>query len=278
MDYSEDANKFFLNEQNKKMKKELEEKFSANFYESESELDPEIENQFLKNVEEYERLHENAVYVKVSEYIGNPTFKSIDEIPSFNIADEIEKVLDIYSAHQINIDVLEENDVNDRDYYIFLTEELPGEEIENINMTDWTYNYIYEEFHPNCKLDSKDAVNSVLIELFLEENSKRYYTYLADQGLFINDLKPSREDFYDAFRTLLDYNGKVIDHILEYRDICIEDTIEVTTTLNTKHKLAQCIEIFDKKWDIRFYLRRSEFGGCELFGARIEELFNELNG
>ncbi|NCS88184.1 MAG: hypothetical protein AUK34_13305 [Ignavibacteria bacterium CG2_30_36_16] len=270
MDYTEDAKKFFLNEQNKKKKKELEEKYGADFYESESGVDPEIENHFLNNVEQYENLSENAVSIKVSEYIGSPIFKSIDEISPGNIAAEIENVLNIYFDHQINIDIIEKSDVSDRDYYIFLTEELPQNEIENIKIPGWTCNYIYEEFHPNDKLDSKDAIDSVLTELFLEANEKYYYTYLADHALFINDLKPLRENFYNTFNMLLNKSGKVVNHTVSYENFDVRDTIEVTATLNTKHEQKK-ETVVDKKWDVRFYLHRCEYGGCELFGVRIEE-------
>ncbi|MCF8243316.1 MAG: hypothetical protein K9J16_18215 [Melioribacteraceae bacterium] len=271
MDYSEDANKFFLNEENKKKKKKLEDKYDAVFSESEEGIDPEIENQFLKNIEQFEKLHENSQYVKVAEYLGNPSFKKIDDIPGENIVSEIENVLDVYAQHQVNIDILEEDDVSDRDFYIFLTEELPGKEIENIKMPGWTYNFIYEEFHPNLKLDSKNAIDDMFIDLFRREKKDRFYTYIKKSNLFIDDRKFTVEQFYDTLQNLFNEKGNVTEHKIDYLNFELGETIKTKITIHTKHLRQEGDggSIVNESRNVLIYLKESEYGGCDIIGIEI---------
>ncbi|MDA3862122.1 MAG: hypothetical protein PF445_12950, partial [Melioribacteraceae bacterium] len=55
MNLSEDANNFFLNEQNKKRKKEMEDKYDASFHKpDDSDLSPTLENEFLNYIQQFE--------------------------------------------------------------------------------------------------------------------------------------------------------------------------------------------------------------------------------
>jgi len=185
---------FYLNEQNKKKKKELEEKFNGEFYKlDDSELPPDIENQFLNNVFEFEKQHENAEFVKLIDFIGSPKFKNLDELSEENLSVEIDAVLDLYQKNGININIIEEEDVADKDYYVFLTKELPNEEVEDMKLPGWTINFIYEEFHPSDKLDAKDAVEDVLLDA-VYQNSKDGPTYLSKNNLFDSEGKPISMD------------------------------------------------------------------------------------
>ena len=58
--YSEDIEKFFLSHQNKKKEKELKEKYGMTQMCVNEDAPPEIVNEFLKNVEEYEAAFEHA--------------------------------------------------------------------------------------------------------------------------------------------------------------------------------------------------------------------------
>ena len=128
MDYSEDAQSFYLNEQNRMKRKKLEEKYGGKFHEpGDSNLPPEIENQFLNNIELFEAQFKDAKLVKVIDLIGNQIFKSIDELSSDEIAVAIEEVLDIYAQYNIHIDILEKEEVSNSDFYIFLTENLASD-------------------------------------------------------------------------------------------------------------------------------------------------------
>jgi aspartokinase len=147
MDYSDDAQSFYLNEQNKKKRKELKDKYGGEFHKlNDSNLPLEIENQFLNNIEQFEAQFKDSKLVKVIDIIDNQKFKSVNELSDNEIAGAIQEVLNIYAEHSINIDIIEKQDVTDRDFYIFLTERLPNEETDDINLPGWTNNFIYEDF------------------------------------------------------------------------------------------------------------------------------------
>ena len=74
-----------LRERNKQKRKELNEKYRANFSDGEGDIPPGVEAQWLKNVEEYERQHRNSSIIKVREYCGDLRFKAVNELPSGDV-------------------------------------------------------------------------------------------------------------------------------------------------------------------------------------------------
>lgn len=52
----------------------------AFFMQSNNDLTPEIENQFLKNMMAFEENHQNAEYTTVYEKIGKPEYKPVTEL------------------------------------------------------------------------------------------------------------------------------------------------------------------------------------------------------
>lgn len=123
-DYSEDSKNFYINEQNKKKQKELEEKYGMTTFDGNSEAHPEVMNNFLNYVQQFEEQWEKAERKKIRDVLGNPLFRRIEEIDPEEIEGEIEIVLNKYAEHKYNIGIIEKDDVNSEDFYIFLTEEL----------------------------------------------------------------------------------------------------------------------------------------------------------
>lgn len=115
------------------------------------EVPPEIEAQFLKNIEEFENFYDNAKLVSIYQYIGKPAYRRTVELDPQNVKTELERILELLFSKNIVVDVLEEYEPSV--IYNFITEELFFEKIRNISLPGYTVNFIYEEFHPNHKAD-----------------------------------------------------------------------------------------------------------------------------
>src|SRR3990172_2830920 len=81
---------------NQAKKRELAQKYGARFSEN-SEIPPEVESQWLDNIEEYERQFEDARRGKVREFRGGPMFKPFEEIQPEQVESELDKVLEFLS-------------------------------------------------------------------------------------------------------------------------------------------------------------------------------------
>ena len=63
---------------NNQKKTEISEKYNASFIsESEESLPPDIEAEWLKQIEEFEQQYENAKEIPLLEFIGSPIIKRI---------------------------------------------------------------------------------------------------------------------------------------------------------------------------------------------------------
>lgn len=281
MDFSEDAYNFYLNEQNKKKRKELEEKYGADYHKVDENAPPEIESQFLNYVKQFEEQWENAETKKVIEILGNPSFKKLEEIKPEELSDEIDKVLEIYSQYQINVDVLDE--VTQEDFYLFLTEELPQHETTSIQIEGMTTNYIYEEFHPSNKLDAKQSIEDFLLGI-LSNNKKDFLTtWISKEKLMDSDgTSISIDDFIAKSRSL--FSGLPSDiKKPENREINFIDfnfgeknLVDVDLILRYKMKHSargtkRSSNINEKLFRFRFELERSEYGGFEIVRYELKK-------
>ena len=139
---------------NELKKKEIEEKYGASFSQS-GNLPPAIEGQWLESIEQFEQQYSKHETISVWEYIGKPEFKKIDKLAPEKISSELEKLSFIMNKNNIMLDTLRE--VDEKELYRFITEELFHHEIDNIHIEGMTTNFIYEEFYPNAEYDIEQA-------------------------------------------------------------------------------------------------------------------------
>ena len=124
----------------------------AFFMQSNESMPPEIENQFLKNIIAFEDAHANAELTTVYESIGKPAYKSAEELDAAAITTELKRITAIMEEHGIGLDITE-GPYDDIIIYKFITEELFPHEIDKVPVFGGTWNFIYEEFHPNDKAE-----------------------------------------------------------------------------------------------------------------------------
>ena len=195
----------------------------AFFMESNKDLPPEIENQFLKNMIAFEDAHANAEYTTVYESIGKPDYKAADELNVAQITAELQRITAIMDEHHIVLDFCD-GPYADEVIYKFITEELFAHEIEKTPVFGMGWNFIYEEFHPNDKADIEKNTHQFLQHWFTrdfnEYSSELGYEFMLADGRrlkrdeLMNKLKP----FFEAFTAFKDDGYNIDDIKFELQD------------------------------------------------------------
>lgn len=266
MSFSEDMNNFFLNEENKKIKKELEDKYGAITGKADGNLRPEIENEFLRNIKEFETAWETSEEIEIIKYLGNPVFRKIEEVLPDELPEEINKVLDIYAENQIFIDVLGE--VENKDYYIFLTEELTEHKIENMRIEGMSINFIYEEFHPNKKLDAQRCIEDFLLGICRDRKKSEMY-FFADNELSFNGSLKTQDEFVKEFIALFEKFDKSVELTFDFRKFVFGDINTVILNLIVMYKTVNDLEKVLGNYDFIFELMPNEFVGFLIRGCEV---------
>ena len=189
----------------------------AFFMDSNADLPPEIENQFLKNMMAFEDAHATAEYTTVYERIGKPDYKPAEDLNAAEITGELKRITDVMAGHHIALDICD-GPYDDEVIYKFITEELFAHEIEKAAVAGMGCNFIYEEFHPNDKADIEKNTHEFLQHWFTgdfnEYSSELGYEFILadgrrlDRPAFMEKIKP----FFDSFTEFKD-DGYNIDEI-----------------------------------------------------------------
>ncbi|HEX6193517.1 MAG TPA: hypothetical protein VFZ42_14185 [Chitinophagaceae bacterium] len=169
-----------------KMKLMLER--GANFasIDDEKELPPEVENEFLKHIEEFERQWDAHKRIKVFDKIQRPTHF----LPSASIPDDqVEKSWEELSAymreHGVHLDACSPN-VSKRELYRFATEELFEYEMDDINMPGMMSGFIYDEFYPDIVYDNTVIATDHCMRFIFRTEPMEWMHYFKCEGLQFN--------------------------------------------------------------------------------------------
>ncbi|MBI3219094.1 MAG: hypothetical protein HYZ44_06260 [Bacteroidetes bacterium] len=147
-----------------KLKLELEHGMQGHLSEG---LNPNMENQWLNYIYNFEKLHKETPRVKVYDFIGRPNFVPIQSLPENEISDALEALENVIQAKGIQLDCL--CDYSPATIYQFITEELFEHEMDGIRMEGMVTHFTYEEFHPNHGYDIDRLVTDFITSLFTKK-------------------------------------------------------------------------------------------------------------
>lgn len=145
---------------------------------SAEDLDPGIENEFLKNVMAFEQNWANAKPAKVYDLLGKPDFKRSEDLNDNEIEKALEEITDLLSEKNIEVYFGEEG-YDSRTKYHFITEELFDHETTFAPMPGMTTHFDYEEFHPNHKKDIERRAEEFISQWFKQSLDEKSWE-LAD--------------------------------------------------------------------------------------------------
>ncbi|MES2775803.1 MAG: hypothetical protein V4722_16635 [Bacteroidota bacterium] len=166
--------------ENEFLKMKLAAQFGGDFGNMSGNLPPEIENQFLKNVLQFENhvAGKQPEMKKVKELIGNPELTDSASLPNDALAEALQQVNRHYQEHGYNVNFVA--DYPDRIKYEFMTGELLEHETDSsFMMPGMICNFIYEEFHPNHAYDIEEQARK-FINAWLQQDIKAFELLLGD--------------------------------------------------------------------------------------------------
>jgi len=191
----DELEKLRIDNEFKKMKMMLE--HGARFSETTGDktLHPLIENEFLKSVEAFENAYQDAERILLYDFIECPDFIPVHEVPDSQISAELDRIMNILNKNGIQLDTI--CDVDEREIYRFVTEELFRHEMDNMRIPGMMNCFIYEEFHPNHEYDIREhSIDG--IKSFLDKKSDFYTTFFTREAVEDVHLKHFR-DAYKSF-------------------------------------------------------------------------------
>lgn len=201
-------NKRLMKENNEKREKLMRDKDCDYFISEEGKkLDPSIENQFLNNIEEFDKAFENCKQISVYNFIGKPKFRKIKDIPKNEVEKELLKITGILNENNISLDYL--YDVDNNEIYRFITEELFKHKIDDVRIKGMMSCFTYEEFHPNHRYDIERYCDELIHDLFDPDDPHFEYSIIDAKKGFKERLESFRNSF-SGF-TINDYKVISVD-------------------------------------------------------------------
>lgn len=180
-----------------KMQAERDAVFGGNM----KDLPPELEAEFLKNVQLFEDSFDNAKQVSVYECIGKPSFKKPDELKPKEVKEELTRIMELMHSKNIILDVQGQYELSV--IYKFITEELFQEKIREVNFPGYIHSFIYEEFHTNHDIDIGNTAQ-VFLHYWFEKGFDENSTELSSQLITAEGRVFSREEVIEKLRNCLD--------------------------------------------------------------------------
>ncbi|MDP4270366.1 MAG: hypothetical protein Q8909_09600 [Bacteroidota bacterium] len=184
-----------LRKENEIKKEKLSQEYGAKLSGSNKNLSPEIEGQFLDYILNFEKAYEHAEPIQLFDMIGRPEYRKSEDIPDSEIREELDNLFLLLNKHNLTVDTICE--VEERELYRFITEELFLEEIDNMKVPGMFTHFTYEEFHPNHAYDIEN--HSIdFFRIYLDKKSTYYTTFLskeAEAGNWHTDFRASFRAF-----------------------------------------------------------------------------------
>lgn len=225
-----------LKDENLFLKMKLMAEHGAQFSEPEdgSKVSPEIENQFLKNIEEFEKQFHSGKRITINQRLNYPMFEKEAAIPDDTISEALGDTMNLLNDNGISLDAL--CDVTDRELYRFITEELVHQEVDDINMPGMMSCFIYEEFYPNQELNIENDCSD-FFHFFLAKEYNFYAHHLAENLRGESHLK----HFSDSFISFEKHSFAVTSIQIEGEKARVHYTADFIGTIeNTKQKQHFC--------------------------------------
>ncbi|NOS90319.1 MAG: hypothetical protein HOP30_00200 [Cyclobacteriaceae bacterium] len=160
-----------LKAENELLKLKLELEHGMKGHHSEG-LSPAMENQWLNQIYNFEKLYKETPRVKVYDFIGRPDFVPIQSLPENEIVAALEALENAMQAKGVELSCLCEYPA--ATIYQFITEELFEHEMDGIRMEGMMTHFTYEEFHPNHAYDINRLITDFIDSLLTKQWNEQF--------------------------------------------------------------------------------------------------------
>lgn len=152
---------------------------------SDIEIPTEIENIFLKNIIEFEKIAKESKKITVFELLGKPKFKAIESLTPIQLKAELNKVLLLLNKKFVQLDFLGEYSIEIM--YNFITNELIHVETQSLNFPGMILHFIYEDFHPNIELEVIAKAKQFLHSIVAPEENELILSGVCENEIKLNN-------------------------------------------------------------------------------------------
>ncbi len=198
-----DDEKENLSIENELLRIKLKAQYGDAFHmESNADLPPEIENQFLKNMMAFEEANENAEYTTLYKKMGKPAYKAAEELSADEISIQLKRITAIMQEHNIGLDICD-GPYPDEVIYKFITTELFAHEIELTPVFGMGWNFIYEEFYPNNKVEIEKNTHA-FFKHWVSRDFGEFSTELGYHFITAEGMQLSREELMKKFKAFFE--------------------------------------------------------------------------
>ncbi|HUZ61339.1 MAG TPA: hypothetical protein VMU83_21370 [Hanamia sp.] len=199
-----------LKMQNDFMKMKMMIESGARFGGSNENLPPEIENEWLKNIMEFEKVNADSKSKKIFDVLSRPSFEDDSKLNEENFKTEFSRLQILLENHGINVEFNRER--NDRFKYHFITKELFDYETTFIPVKGMLTYFLYEEFHPDHELDIKNLTDQFLKDYFDKKLNEDTY-YIGDHFIEPDGNVLSKEELMKQFLAPYDFLWSLKIHL-----------------------------------------------------------------
>ncbi|HMK25585.1 MAG TPA: hypothetical protein VK483_06090 [Chitinophagaceae bacterium] len=183
------------------------------------DLPPEMEAEFLKNVQQFEDSFDKARQVTIYECIGKPAYKKVEELMPEKIKGEITRIIELMHSKNIILEVMGQYELSV--IYKFITEELFQEKIREVNFPGYIHSFVYEEFHPNHNIRIAGTAQDFLNHWF-EKGFDENNTELAGQLITVEGKNFSKKEVIEKLHNCLNNYQRFINIKFKGSDIAFE--------------------------------------------------------
>lgn len=180
----------------------------------EEENPPEPYKTWDEYFENFDRQLDEAQPITIRNRIGSPLIRPASEVPDSELEKELDQLIELLYANNIVIEFI--HDIESRDAYVFITEELLNETVDDIHIPDMYSHFIYEEFHPNDE-DDIELWTSEFLDTFFKEGVSGFFIPIGDNELYDADgnalsqeeFKKQIDEFHALYPIITEYEYEI---------------------------------------------------------------------
>ena len=166
-------------------------------YESDENLPPELENEFLKNILAFEHRYAKIKMVKIADLLGRPVLAKAAKLDDEAIVNAYLQLEELLANNNIVVEFTRPRD--ERFKYRFITEELFEHETDDMNVPGVTKYFNYEEFHPDHEAEITEYSIKFLADWFARKTEAAKW-YLDDQFVQPDGKTFSKDEMIASFK------------------------------------------------------------------------------
>lgn len=187
-------------------------------------LPADVENQFLRNIMEFEKQFGERKVTTVYDKLGKPTqFKPLNEIADDVIYNAWKELLGYMQEHGVDLSVSSPK-VTAKELYRFTTEELFAHEIDDIHIPGMISGFIYDEFYPDYEYENTHCAVDDCISLIFQKDAISYMPHLGKK-ITLNDHQDlSQEKFKSIVNQFKEAFDDIVADVIEAENCTIEQT------------------------------------------------------